>query len=275
MDARGRVAAGECPSVSLVFPTYNPGLLIDRTWSETRRFVQNADHAWEVLFVCDGCTDGTAERLRDLTHDEGSWVRIVTHEKNRGKGYSVRQGLLAARGKWRVFADVDLAYGFDDIQRLARTLQDGAEVVVASRSHPGSRMTMPVELQGYVYWRHIQSQVFSLLVRSFLQLGYDTQAGLKGMSAKVVERLVPHLQCDGFAFDLEFLQACVQQGFEILQIPVCVCHESRSSTTSIGSVARMIRDLWRVRRRRSHQIPPATATTTGVMPAAREYTDAA
>src|SRR5688572_6330446 len=101
---RGRVG----PLFSLVFPTYNPGPFLGRTWDEVSQFLERAPGGWEVLFVCDGCTDGTPARLHALTHGDGR-VRVLSYAANRGKGYAVRHGLLAARGRWRLFTDVDLA----------------------------------------------------------------------------------------------------------------------------------------------------------------------
>src|SRR5207302_2797964 len=107
----------------------------ERTWRELRQFLRRAPGPWEVLFVCDGCTDRTPERLLELAADAPGSVAVLRHSPNRGKWYAVRQGLAAACGDWRIFADVDLAYDFDDILRLARALQAGADVAIASRTH--------------------------------------------------------------------------------------------------------------------------------------------
>src|SRR5262249_33964812 len=112
--------------ISLIFPTYNPGPLIERTWEELKSFLQWAPGAWEVLFVCDGCTDGTPDRLVGWMRSATLPVRLLSYPVNRGKGHAVRQGLQAATGRWRLFTDVDLAYGFPDVVRLAQTLQAGA-----------------------------------------------------------------------------------------------------------------------------------------------------
>src|ERR1700693_2047626 len=113
----------EEPVWSLVLPAYNPGPVVDRTWPEVARFLDCQTERWEVLFVCDGCTDGAAERLSRLTRSAADRVRVLSYAPNRGKGYAVRRGLEAARGHWRIFTDVDLAYGFEDILRVAATLR--------------------------------------------------------------------------------------------------------------------------------------------------------
>jgi hypothetical protein len=234
---------------SLILPAYNAGVHVERTWHEIKTFLHQAPGDWEVLFVCDGCTDGTSDRLAELIRPEAHRVRVLCHHPNRGKGHAVRQGLCAARGQWRVFTDFDLAYGFDDVLRLAQTLQSGADVAIASRYHPQSRVTLPPRLQGYAYRRYLQSLVFSVLVRLLLPVTQkDTQAGLKGLSARAADMILPHLQCCGFEFDCELLTACAYFGLEVAEVPVCVRYEDTASTTSFRSVARMVGELWKIRR---------------------------
>jgi dolichyl-phosphate beta-glucosyltransferase len=173
----------------------------------------------------------------------------VAYAPNRGKGHAVRRGLEAARGQWRLFTDVDLAYGFDDVLRLAETLRAGADVAIASRWHPDSRLIVPTALQGYAYRRHLQSRVFSTLVRWLLPLTQrDTQAGLKGLSARAAELLLPRLRCDGFEFDCELLTACARCGVAVAEVPVHVRYEDTTSTTSMRTMGQMLRALWQIRR---------------------------
>ncbi len=234
---------------SLVLPAYNAGGRAERTWYELREFLRWAPGEWEILFVCDGCTDGTPGRLAELTRAESDRVRVLSHHPNRGKGHTVREGLRAARGRWRLFTDIDLAYGFDDILRLAETLQAGADVAIASRLHPESRLLVPPRLQGYAYRRYLQSLIFSSLVRLFLPVPHrDTQAGLKGLSARAAEAVLPHLRCRGFEFDCELLTACKCFGFEVAEVPVCVRYEDAASTTGLRTVTRMVGELWKIRR---------------------------
>jgi hypothetical protein len=246
------------PLTSLIFPAYNPGPLLERTLREVERFLAQAPGAWEVLFVCDGCTDGSPERLAAWAATAPGRARVLAHSPNRGKGYAVRAGLAAARGAWRLFTDVDLAYSFEDVLRAARALHAGADVVIASRLHPDSRVIVPPRLQGYAYRRHLQGQLFSWLARWLLPLRQrDTQAGLKGLSGRAARRLLPQLRCDGFAFDCELLTACARLGLAVVEVPVCVGCEDQESTTSLRGVARMVGDLWKIRqdwRRR----PPGT-----------------
>ncbi|HEV8061824.1 MAG TPA: glycosyltransferase [Gemmataceae bacterium] len=245
--------------MSLVLPAFNPGQLVERTWRKVRDFVRERGSSWEIIFVCDGCTDGTPERLAKLNEDENASMRILSYAKNQGKGYAVRQGLLAARGQYRLFTDVDLAYDFDDVDRIADALRQGAEVAIASRTHPDSRLIMPPHLQGYAYRRHLQSRVFSMIVRLLLTIPpYDTQAGLKGMTARAARLLLPPLVCNGFGFDCELLSAGVRAGLKIAEIPVSVRFEDGTSTTGFRAARRMLAEIWRVRQSQNATPPPQT-----------------
>jgi dolichyl-phosphate beta-glucosyltransferase len=246
---------------SLVLPTFNPGSSAAATWQHVREFLQCASGNWEVLFVCDGCTDGTADHLREWALPCSEQVRVLSYAPNRGKGYAVRQGLAAAHGRWRIFTDFDLAYGFEDILRLARLLHDGADVAVASRMHPESQVQLPTRLQGYAYVRYLQSSLYSQLVRSLLPIHIrDSQAGLKGFSAAAIEQLVPRLVCDGFEFDCELLTGCARLGIPVVEMPVLVRYDTRASTTTWRASMGMIRGLWRIRKH-WRAIPPLPERT--------------
>ena len=128
--------------ISLILPAYNPGAAVETTWRALRDFVRMRPDPWEIVIVLDGCTDGTAERLKELQTHGDLRFRVVSYSPNRGKGHAVRAGMLAARGEYRIFTDIDLAYGFDDISRIADELANGAAVAVASRTHPDSQIQL-------------------------------------------------------------------------------------------------------------------------------------
>jgi dolichyl-phosphate beta-glucosyltransferase len=241
-------AGTSAPVTSLVLPAYNPGPILENTWRAVEQFLGRVSESWEVLFVCDGCTDGSAERLRDWSAGHAGQVRVLSYAPNRGKGHAVRCGLAAARGQWRLFTDVDLAYGFDDVERVAETLRRGAALAIASRQHQGSRVVIPSRLFGYAYRRQLQSLAFASLVRLLLPLKHrDTQAGLKGMDANAARMLLPALTCNGFGFDCELLTAAAHFGLPVAEVPVCVRFEDHASTTSMATLGRMIRELLLIR----------------------------
>jgi dolichyl-phosphate beta-glucosyltransferase len=237
--------------ISLVLPTFNPGLAIDQTWHAVRQFLiarAKGAELWEVLFVLDGCTDGTLERLTEFARDNTLPIRIVSYPTNRGKGFAVRTGLLAARGTIRIFTDVDLAYTFEDILRVAEAINAGAKVAIGSRAHPDSRIQLAAPLLGYAFRRSLQGKLFGAVARLLLPISlHDTQAGLKGMTASVAESVLPHMTCDGFGFDCELLTACYRSGIPLVEVPVNVRYDAATSTTGSRSGLRMLRELWRIR----------------------------
>jgi dolichyl-phosphate beta-glucosyltransferase len=261
--------------ISLILPAYNPGLAVEQTWFAVREFLAaraSRGDAWEAVFVLDGCTDGTHDRLARLPTASDQRMRVVSYAPNRGKGHAVRTGLLAARGEYRIFTDIDLAYSFDDIMRLSDALRGGAAVAIASREHFESRVLLPAGVLGHVYRRYIQSRVFGAIVRMLLPLEQrDTQAGLKGMTAAVADRLVPELQCNGFGFDCELLTACARSGIAVTETPVSVRYENTTSTTGARAALRMIGELWKIRRawrRKSVPLPAPMAIPAPVPKAA-------
>lgn len=235
---------------SLVLPAYNPGPVVERTWHEVATFVARRPEPWEVVFVLDGCTDDSSERLARLAKDSPNpRFRVVQYTPNQGKGHAVRVGLQAARGQVRLFTDIDLAYTFDDITRVADAVRAGASVAIASREHPESQLTLPAGVLGYAYRRHIQSRVFGSFARMLLPLRQqDTQAGLKAMTDVVANHVVPELRCNGFGFDCELLTACARSNIPVAEVPVHVRYENTASTTGAKATLRMLRELWSIRR---------------------------
>ncbi|QEL15040.1 glycosyltransferase [Limnoglobus roseus] len=235
--------------ISLVLPAYNPGAAVEQTWHALRDFLRSRPEPWEAVIVLDGCTDGTVERLQKLQSAADHRLRVISYSPNRGKGYAVRTGLQAARGDIRLFTDIDLAYGFDDVVRVADEVASGAPVAVASRTHPESILQLPAKLLGYAYRRKLQSVLFGRVARTLLPLRQtDTQAGLKGMTAEVAEHVLPLLTCDGFGFDCELLTACVRADIPITEVPVRVRYDDEVSTTGSRTGFKMLRELWTIRR---------------------------
>jgi hypothetical protein len=125
----------------------------------------------------------------------------------------------------------------------------------------------PLWVQHYAYRRYLQSLVFAALVQRLLPVTQrDTQAGLKGFSARAAHMLLPRLRCDGFAFDCEVLTACAHYGLPVVEVPVCFRYHDKASTTSFRGMARMIGDLFRIRRD-WRRLPPAAVPAEAPAPA--------
>jgi len=233
---------------SLVFAAGNPGRRVEGTWAEVRRFLAAAPGTWEVIFVCAGCSDGTPERLAALTRTEAARVRVFSHAPGQGAGHALRSGLQAARGTWRLFAEFDLPYGMEAVLSVARSLWAGAEVAVASRAHPESRLLVPVRLQGAAYRRHLLNTTVNTLARLLLPLmPSDSQAGLMGLNARAAWLVLPHLRCTGPGFACEMLTACAQYGLPLTEVAVQERYEQGTRTLGLRGLAQLLPELWQIR----------------------------
>jgi dolichyl-phosphate beta-glucosyltransferase len=222
---------------TLVLPTYRAADFIESTALRLRRFL--AEHSdWCVLFVCDGHPDDTAKKLLPLAKDLPNQVRIDGYQTNRGKGYALRHGLSMARTPYRVFTDVDLAYDPDEAIKILRLLESGADLAVANRASPDSLFWMSPRDFPTIYRRHLMSQSFNWWLRQMLPIRIlDTQAGLKGISARAWEILRPKVTSDGFFFDVELLAWAGAARMRIDQTPVSVKYIDPTTV-------RMLRDGW-------------------------------
>jgi len=205
---------------TLVIPTFDAVATIDATVLRLRRFA--ADHAdWRVLFVCDGCRDGTAERLATLIRGDGPALRAEIYAENRGKGFALRRGLSLADTPFRLYTDVDLAYDPDEALKLCALLEAGADVAVANRASPASCFLLSPRDFPTIYKRHLMSRAFNWWLRAMLPIRIlDTQAGLKGLAAAAWERLAPAIRSDGFFFDVELLARAGFAGMSVREAPV-------------------------------------------------------
>lgn len=255
--------------LSVVVPVLNGAGFIAETLHGLAVYLHEHVPGSEIVVVNDGSNDGTARLIEELGPALAVPVVLVDHEKQRGKGAAVRTGMLAARGRYRVFTDADLAYAPSDIGVLLDRLRAGAEVVVASRVHPESRYVLRPSFFRYLYTRHLSGRLFNWLVRIFLLPGVtDSQAGLKGFSAKAAVALFAGWMPDGFGFDLAVLAKARRQGFEVAEVPVTFRYDQEPTTMRfLADSADMLRDLVLVRLRIGHggAIPsggwsPATAS---------------
>lgn len=242
------MSAHERVEVSLVVPVHHCTGHLEPTLDELARFLRHAPMRTEVLLVDDHGSDASAAALlRDFARRDG--VCLLRNDRNRGKGYSVRRGMLEATGRYRVFTDADLAYPLDEVWRVVARLQHGVDVAIACRVHEQSEYILSASYLRYLYTRHLMSRVFNGLVRLTLLPGIlDTQAGLKGFSARAAQDVFPQLRIWGFGFDLECLYLARRAGYRIEQLPVRFCYADEPSTVRfVRDGVTMAADLARIR----------------------------
>ena len=188
--------------------------------------------------VDDGSPDDTADRAAE------AGARVVRLERNRGKGAAVRAGMLAANGRTVAFTDVDLAYPPEQLRDLLAAIEDGWDVAVGNRRHPGSEaLARPAVV------RQVSSKLFNLLTASVLLGQYrDTQCGCKAFRGDVASLLFSHTRLDGFAFDVEVLHLVERYRLSLTEVPVRSDDDGTSTVRVVRAALGMVRDLFRVRR---------------------------
>ena len=238
------------PSLSLVIPVYNAADQLPATLAAVDAFAERFEESLEVVFVDDHSSElETQAILADYTKRHVH-VTVLRNAENRGKGFSVTRGMLAARGQYRVFTDVDLAYPLEEVRKILGELRAGADIAIACRILPESRYLMSPSFFHYLYTRHLMSRAFNKVVRAFLLPGiYDTQAGLKGFSAEAAAICFARTTIPGFGFDIECLYIAQQHKLAIKQTAVNFRYDDEPTTVRFARDSRrMLRDIWEVKR---------------------------
>lgn len=240
-DPRGTVTLR--PDVSIVIPCFRAAPLARGGVPSLRRALDDAGYSWELVIVDDGGGD-----FADDEFSGDPRITLIRLPVNQGKGAAVRAGMLRARGRARVFTDVDIPFGTEPLVDIARRLLAGtSHLVIGDRTLPGSAYR--VEL-GFA--RRAASLVFTAIVGSIVTSGlYDTQCGVKGVRGDVADVLFPLLHIDRFAFDVELIHVARSSGLSIDRIPVRLVRNDTSSVRLPRDAVRGALDLIRIRARHS------------------------
>lgn len=236
------------PHLSLVVPVYNEGDRITSSLDRLQAFRAGLPRPSELILVDDSSEAATGALLDGFARANPS-VTLLRNEENRGKGFSVSRGMLEARGAYRVFLDANLAYPPSEVSKVLRDLEAGADVAIACRVLPESRYLMSPSFFSYLYTRHVMSRVYNALVRLVLIQGVlDTQAGLKGFTARAAGVIFPRISIPRFGFDVEALFIARKHGLTIQQTAVDFRYDEEATTVKFAQdAARMARDLYRIR----------------------------
>ena len=239
----------DVPVLSLVIPVYNAADQLPTTLDSVDQFASRYPGRIEVVFVDDCSSEVETQLILEDFARQRDYARVLRNAHNRGKGFSVTRGMLAARGRYRVFTDVDLAYPLEQVHRIVQQLVDGADVAIACRVLPESRYEMSPSFFHYLYTRHLMSRAFNRVVQAFLLPGIlDTQAGLKGFTAEAAQLCFSRATIPGFGFDIECLYVAQQHGLTIKQTAVSFRYDDEPTTVRFArDSSRMLRDIWQVR----------------------------
>jgi glycosyltransferase involved in cell wall biosynthesis len=226
----------EPPYLSLVTPARNGAAFVEESVRRMLRSLERLERPFEVIVVCDGSTDGTADCARAVGDPR---VRVLRYELHQGKGVAISTGLAHARGRLVGWLDSDLDIHPDVIVEAARRFErePAVDAVVGSKRHPRSAVAYPLI-------RRVYSWGFQLLVRALFRVNVrDTQVGAKLFRREMLDTVAPLLLIKRYAYDLELLAVGAEFGFDrVEEVPVQLDYRFSGSGITSAAVRRMLVD---------------------------------
>ncbi len=192
--------------ISVVVPVFNEASTI----AEVLRRIRETPYDKEILVVDDGSTDGTAETLAGITDPQ---LRILRHERNRGKGAALRTAFREVRGEVVIIQDSDLEYDPRDYPKLLRPIEEGkADVVFGSRFIGEPHRVM-------FFWHYVGNRILTTLSNMFTNLNLtDMETGYKAFRAGILEEI--RIRSDRFGFEPEFTAKVARGGYRIYETAI-------------------------------------------------------
>jgi glycosyltransferase involved in cell wall biosynthesis len=216
-------------SISIIIPAFNEQVRLPDTLRRIEQYLLESDWDFhEILVVDDGSTDGTFDVASAFANGNPK-IRVLCNPGNRGKGYSVRHGMLQARGEWRLFSDADLSTPIEELEKLWCAVANGGTQSCASGNVQGNdeiaigsravdRSLIGVHQPGY---RETMGRFFNVVMRAVTGLPIsDTQCGFKLFRADVAEQIFSRQTLERFGFDAEVLYIAFRRGYGIAEVPV-------------------------------------------------------
>lgn len=228
--------------VSLVVPAFNEEERISRTLTRIIEYFKEQTYAWELIIVDDGSRDQTSAMVYSAISKARDTVTILRNDFNRGKGFAVKRGIMAAKGEYVFFTDADMSTPIEEINKSLPRLEK-VDVVVGSRALGDSNILIHQPLR-----REMMGRFFNRAVRLAAVGGiYDTQCGFKGFRKKAARETFALQSIDGFGFDVEILYIAKKLGYKIEEIPITWSNSVSTRVSPVRDGLGMLGDLARVR----------------------------
>ena len=230
------------PTYSIVIPAYNESARLRASLEKVLAYVHAQGWDAEVIVVNDGSRDDTADIIRDFAAKD-PMVKLLENPGNRGKGYSVRNGMLHAQGRLILFSDADLSSPIEEAPKLLDALEAGADIAIGSRWLRAETQTQRQPLH-----RQLFGRIFNILLRISLGLQFaDTQCGFKAFKRAPAQAIFPLQKIERWGFDPEILFLARKLGFKVVEIPVVWGHSGGARINPLIDGAKMFQEMLRVR----------------------------
>lgn len=225
------------PRLSVVVPCFNEAATISQTITTIHQYLERQTITHEIIVADDGSRDGTAGRAA-RTFQSAEWLRVIRLQHG-GKGRAVQKGAFRSRGDLILMSDADLATPMDELPAFLEAVDDGADVIIASRDLPKSVLVVPQSLH-----RRLVGKLFRLFIQSLFQLPIaDTQCGFKLFTRRAALAIFPRQKTLGFTFDVEVLYWAKILGFKTVELPVHWINRLSSRVSLARDFFPIIREL--------------------------------
>jgi dolichyl-phosphate beta-glucosyltransferase len=230
------------PDYSIVIPAYNESARIAATLDQVQLYLKECGWHAEIVVVNDGSTDDTVKIVQSYIQ-KSSALRLLENPGNRGKGYSVRNGMLHANGNLLLFSDADLSSPIEESAKLFRALRNGADLAIGSRWLQSELQTDRQPL-----YRQLFGRVFNLMLRLILGLKFkDTQCGFKAFTRQAAQKIFPFQKIERWGFDPELLFLANRFHMNIAEVPVAWGHRSGTRINPLRDGLHMFLEMLAIR----------------------------
>jgi len=244
--------------LSVIIPAYNEENRLPQTLREINDYLKKQNYESEIIVVSDGSTDRTCEVVRDLMAEinpstelrvnaEPSRsiknLRLIEFKENQGKGFGVKEGMLQAKGEYRLFTDADNSTSIDQVEKMWFYFDEGFDIIIGSRDVKGAVLDPPQPL-----FRRFTGEAFKLVRKIIVGLWEieDSQCGFKCFTKKSAEDIFPKCKIDRFSFDPEILLIAKKLGYKIKEIPI-YWKNDLVSKVKLKSMIKMAIDLVKIK----------------------------
>lgn len=229
--------------ITVIIPMYNESGIIEETAKALSEYMKSTFDEYEILFSDDGSIDGCGDIVKNM---ELPCVRVISYEKNQGKGAAIRHGVAEAEGDVIMFTDADLAYGTAVIKKAYDAFTDSPDTYVFI----GSRNLTKDGYEGYTAIRKLMSRVYIKLLALVGGFRFsDSQCGCKAFRAIAAKEIFSRCQTNGFAFDLEAILWAQELGFSVQEMSVKIINHRESKIRMFRDSVKMMRDAYKIRKR--------------------------
>ena len=241
------------PDLSVVIPAYNEETRLGPTLRRVVTWLTDQPFSSELVVVDDGSTDRTAQLAGNMLEGGQIPYQVLVNDINRGKGFSVKRGMMASLGRLALFSDADLSTPIEHARDLMAAIEVGADMAIGSRVAEGA----DIEVHQPIL-RETAGRMFSVAQRAILGTNVrDTQCGFKMFTRAAVESVFPHQELERWAFDAELIYIALRLDLRVVEVPVRWRNDQDTKVRALSDGLRMVADLWAIRRMHA-DLRPAT-----------------